>query len=121
MKTLLLTVTATLEGITGLALIATPTLVVSVLLGASLVDPVGILVCRLTGIALISLTIMCWLYRNEGYQANGVVKTLVFYNVTVVGLLVYAWTTGFGGLGLWPASMLHVGLAVWCIKSLQNV
>jgi hypothetical protein len=117
----LLTITAIFEGITGLALIVVPALVVSVLLGAPLVDPAGLLVSRLTGIALISLTIMCWVHRDKEDQANGAAKAMVFYNIAVAALLVYAWMNGFRGLGIWPASVLHVGLAVWCIKSLQNM
>ena len=119
MKTVL-TATAIFEGTTGIALLLAPAFVVSALLGSSLVEPTGILVGRLTGIALISLTIICWMYRNEEYHAGGVVKSLLFYNVAAAALLVYAGTTGFSGLALWAVVLLHAGMAVWCIKALQK-
>jgi hypothetical protein len=116
----LLTATVIFEGATGIALLFAPALVVSVLLGSSLVEPTGILVGRLTGLALISLTIMCWIYRNEEHHAGGVVKSLAFYNVAAAALLVYASTIGFSGLALWAVVLLHAGMAVWCMKALQK-
>jgi len=117
----LLSLTAILEGTTGLALLFAPALVVSILLGSSLVEPSGILVGRLTGLALISLTIICWLYRGEEYHAGGVVKVLLFYNVATTVLLVYAGASGFPGLAIWPVSLLHAGMAIWCMKVLWKV
>jgi hypothetical protein len=115
----LLTVTSIFEGVTGLALMTAPTLVVSLLLGAPLVEPAGIFVCRLTGASLLTLAMVCWLNKSE-LQASGLVKALLFYNVAAAFLLVYASLNGFPGLGIWPASLLHFGLAAWCIKYLQN-
>ena len=119
MKTLL-TVTAILEGSTGAALLFAPALAVSVLLGSSLAEPTGIVLGRLAGVALISLTITCWTYRNEEHNAGGVVKSLLFYNIAAAALLVYAGANGFPGLAIWPVSLLHAAMAVWCIKSLQK-
>jgi len=115
----LLTITATFEGITALSLITIPMLFVSVLLGVPPTEPVGILVCRLTGIALLSLAIICWSYRTE-LDAGGIIKAMLFYNIAASALLVYAWMTGFTGLGIWPATSIHAGMAVWCVKSIQN-
>jgi len=116
----LLTVTAIVEGATGLAFLVAPDLVISVLLGSTLVEPTGILVSRLTGIALVSLTILCWMYRNEEHHAGGVVKTILFYNVAAAALLVYAGVSGFSALAVWPVALLHVGMAAWCIKILRK-
>jgi hypothetical protein len=115
----LLKVTAILEATTGLALVVTPALVVSILLGSSLVESSGILLGRLAGTALISIAAMCWMYRNEE-RAGGVVKALLFYNVAAAALLVYAGSSGFLGLALWAVAVLHVGMAVWCTKLLQK-
>jgi len=116
----LLTLTALVEGATGLALLVSPALVVSILLGDSLVEPAGILVGRLTGIALLSVTIMCWLFRNDKHPARGVVKALLFYNVAAAGLLLYAGISGFSGPILWAVSVLHVVMGVWCMNSVRQ-
>ncbi|MEQ1586024.1 MAG: hypothetical protein ABL895_09115 [Cyclobacteriaceae bacterium] len=118
MKTLL-TITAIFEGITGLSLIIIPTIFVAVLLGIPPTESIGILVCRLTGIALLSLAIICWSYRKE-MEVTGIIKALLFYNIAASALLVYASMTGFTGLGIWPATLIHAGMAVWCVKSIEN-
>jgi len=114
----LLTVTVVFEAATGLGLLFAPTRVVSVLLNSSLAEPSGILVGRLAGTALISIAIMCWLYRNEEH-AGGVVKAVLFYNVAAAALLVYA-TSGFSAWALWAVALLHAGMAMWCIRALQK-
>jgi hypothetical protein len=116
----LLTLTAFIEGATGLALLVSPSLVVSVLLDSSLVEPAGILVGRLTGASLLSLTIICWQYRNGEHHAKGVVKALLFYNVAAAGLLLYAGISGFSGLIFWAVSVLHVVMAVWCMNLVRQ-
>jgi len=114
---LLLSVTAILEAITGFALVAAPSLFVSIMLGSPLDVPVEMIIARIAGTALFSLAIACWLSRNnEG--ASGVVKAMLLYNAVVAALLVYAGlATGLTGIGLWPAVLLHAGLAVWCVVS----
>jgi hypothetical protein len=113
----LLTITAIVEGITGLALIIVPSQLVSILLGASLTDPVAILIGRLAGAALLSIAIACWLSRVS--QGSNVVKTMLLYNVFSIVLLVYSvLVEKISGPGLWPAVLLHFGLFVWCASSL---
>jgi hypothetical protein len=115
----LLTITALFEGITGLSLLTIPTFFVAVLLGVSPVEPIGIFVTRLAGIALLALAIACWLYRGR-QDADGVLKAMLFYNLGASLLLVYAWATGFSGIGIWPAAVVHLVLAVWCFKTIQH-
>ena len=118
---LLLTLTALFELATGLALIAIPSVIASLLLGVSLTEPSGILVGRIGGAALISLAIACWLSRDERHSSLVIAKALVFYNIAAALLLVYGiLIEKLSGLGLWPAAILHVGLLIWCIKSIWS-
>jgi hypothetical protein len=112
----ILTLTAIFEGATGLALITVPNLVVSLLMGTILNEPAGIVVCRIAGASLITLSVICWLYRNE--DGSGILKGLLFYNTAAAVLLGVAALTGSQGLGIWPVSLLHTGLAAWCLKCL---
>lgn len=122
MKNLLIA-TAGIEGATGLALLGLPSLVVALLLGGALDTSAGLVVARMTGAALLSLSVACWLARNDekSRAATGVIGAMLLYNVAAVSVLVYA---GIGlslfGIGLWPAVIVHVALAVWCIACLRN-
>ena len=113
---ILLTITAVFEGATGLALIVSPDSVISILLNAALSEPGGIVACRVAGAALLTLTIICWLYRSADRGAVGVTWGILFYNVAASSLLVNASSEGYAGIALWPAVLLHLALAVWCCK-----
>jgi hypothetical protein len=115
----LLTLTAFVEAITGLALIAVPDLVLSLLLGVSLLEPSGILLSKLSGIALVSLAIACWQARDNTQASIVITKAFVFYNSSAALLLLYAsLIEHLSGIGLWPAVLLHIALLVWCASSL---
>ncbi len=119
----LLVVTALLETVTGLALMASPAPVVSVLAGAALDAPGGPLVARVAGAALLALGLACWLARADGpsQAARGIVAAMLLYNAAVAAVLVYA---GIGlklsAIGLWPAVVLHGALACWCVVCLRS-
>jgi len=116
----LLTITALIEGATGLALAIVPSLIASKLLGTSLTGPAAILIGRLAGAALITIAIACWLLRND-IRSDVMVKVMLVYNIFSTALLVYAaLVERISGPGLWPAVLLHVGLLVWCLSSLRN-
>ena len=122
MKSLLI-VTAAVETATGLALLGLPLLVVSLLLGGSLDTPAALIVARVTGAALLSLGVACWLARNDQQSraATGLIAALLLYNTVIVAVLVYAGIgAGLSGLGLWPVVVLHVALAVWCVACLRT-
>jgi hypothetical protein len=116
-----LTATALFEGATGLALIAIPSTIVPILLGIPFSDDNLHVVSGITGAALVSLAIACWMARNNGPQAALIVKPMLCYNVIAVLILLYA-ALGLRlmGMGLWPAIVVHIGLAAWCIVALQK-
>jgi len=116
----LLTLEAFIEIAAGVGALVVPVFAVSLLLGASLDTAAAIIVARVTGAALISIGIMNWAGRSEpnGKAAKGIVVGMIFYNLSVVGLLIFAFFgAGLSGIGLWPAVVLHLGLAAWCVRS----
>ena len=122
MKSLLI-VTAALETATGLVLLALPSLVVLFLLGESLDAPAALVVARVTGAAMLSLGVACWLARSDekSRAAVGLVTAMLLYNAAAVLVLLYASIgLALSGIGLWPAVLLHAALAVWCIACLRN-
>jgi hypothetical protein len=120
---LLFIVTAVIEGAVGLALLVSPPLPVSVLLGTALDTPAGLVAGRLAGAALVALGLSCWGARQDEYNraANGIVSAMLFYNVAAVVVLAFA---GLGwrlfGVGLWPTVVLHALMAVWCLACLRR-
>ena len=118
---LLLIIAAVLEGATGLALLLKPAVVVSLLLGAPLDTPTGLVAARIAGAALVALAIACWQARNgeRGSPATGVVEAMLFYNFASAMVFVYAGIRlDLHGALLWPAIVLHLGLGVWCLSNL---
>jgi len=122
MKSLLI-VTAAVEAAGGLALLGLPSLVASLLLGGSLDAPSALVVARVTGAALLSLGVACWLARHDerSRAARGLIAAMLFYNAAIVVVLVHA---GMGlrlsGIGLWPTVVLHAALAAWCVACLRT-
>lgn len=118
----LLAITGALEAATGLLLLAAPSAVVVLLLGAPPGSPAGVTVARVTGAALLALGIACWLARGdtESRAARGLVAAMLLYNLAVVAILIVAWTSqGLSGIGLWPVVLAHAVLAAWCVICLQ--
>ena len=116
----LLTATAVIEALTGLALAMVPATVAGVLLGTVLTEPGGVFVARLAGAALLTIAIACWFSRN-GTHSSAMVKAMLAYNVFAITLLVYAAVIEqLSGRGLWPAVVLHSVLLLWCISVLRK-
>ena len=115
-----LTLTAIIEAATGLGLIAVPAIVVRLLLGSELIGasiPLG----RVAGVALFALGVACWLaqYDAQSCAARGLVSAMVLYNIGATLILALAGIdSGFVGIALWPAVVLHAVMAVWCVTCL---
>jgi hypothetical protein len=114
-------VIAVIEAGAGLSLLLSPAVPVSLLLGLPLDTPAGLVVGRVGGAALLSMGAACWLARNDeqNQAAIGLIAAMLLYNTAVIVVLAHA-GMGLGalGVGLWPAALLHLALAVWCIACL---
>ena len=119
----LLLVTALVEVGAGIALLVAPSVTVELLLGGGLSSPQSLVLGRITGVALISLGVACWLARSG--DRNGakqrLIASMLIYNVGVPVLLIHAVVAStMYGIALWPACVLHLLLAIWCIVCLRS-
>ncbi len=120
----LLIVKAAVETLAGLALVAFPSMAVSFLTGQGLAEPGGKVLGRIAGVALLALGISCWLTYQESQSraAVGLIWALLFYDGSVVGILLVAYLgVGLFGIALWPAVLLHSGLGMWSVLCLRKV
>ena len=114
---LLLMVTAVFEGATGIAMLVAPSIAVSMLLGAELDTPAGLVVGRIAGAALTALAIACWNARNGDHHgiAAGVVAGMFAYNLAAALIVTYAGVgLGLQSLLMWPVVFAHNVMAAWC-------
>jgi hypothetical protein len=115
--------TAVIEAGTGLALLLSPVLLASILIGAPFDTPADSVVGRVGGAALLALALACWCAREDGKSraGRGVVAAMLLYNVAAVVVLAYAGIgLGLAGIGLWPAVVLHTAMAVWCLVCISG-
>ena len=118
MTKLLLIACALLEATAGLALLLIPAVTVSLLAGAPLDTPGGLIVGRIAGAALLSLAIVCWQTRNGERVSNAtsVVAAMLVYNAAAAAVLVYAGLRlKLQSTFLWPLIVIHWVLAGWCL------
>jgi len=119
----LLTITAIIESITGLLLVALPSKLSSLLFSSTLDSHASLTVAHIAGVALMALGIVCWMARNEnqGTAVKGIIAGLFVYNAGVIAVLAYAEIgLDLSGLGLWPVVLVHFVMAIWCGLSLVN-
>ena len=91
------------EALTGAALVAAPSIVGRLLLGA---EPscVAVPVARVAGIALVALGVACW----PGGTGAGALAGMLTYSAGVTLYLAYVgFTGGLTGILLWPAVVIH--------------
>lgn len=98
----LLTLAAVVEIATGLALLVTPGLVSSLLLGITGTEVIT-LFGRFFGLALIALGIACW----PAAATNAAVRAMLVYNAAIALYLAYIGVFVSNGLLLWPAVVFH--------------
>jgi hypothetical protein len=116
----LLKLTALIEAVTGLGLLAVPAIVVRLLLGAE-ISGASIPLGRVAGVALLALGVACWLaqYDTQSCAARGLVSAMVLYNLGAVVILGAAGIQSQAvGIALWPAVVLHAVMTIWCVTSL---
>ena len=103
----LLTLTASIEAATGLALMAVPSVVVRLLLGGE-ISGASIPLGRVAGFGLLSLGMACWPGRDPAGNPAPALRAMLTYNSLAT---LYFLGLGIGGewVGplLWPAVALH--------------
>jgi hypothetical protein len=98
-----------------------PAALARLLFGETLGTPAAVTVASVAATALLALGVACWLATADAQSrsARGVVSAMVIYNLSAALVLGAA---GIGsqlaGVGLWPAVLLHMAMAVWCLTSL---
>ncbi len=108
MKKIVLAVAAAGEAGTGLLLLVSPSLVVTLLFGVEL-GGIATVMSRLAGIALIGLGVACWPGNSAGQQLCG----MLTYSTLAMLYLVRIGIRGVPvGLLLWPGVAIHALLIV---------
>lgn len=121
-RTYLLIVTALGEGGTGLLLLVWPALPRLLLLGDGEMSPDGAFTGRVAGAALVALAIACWLGRADRLSPTqeGLLWGLLTYDLAAAAILAGTGASSDRvGIALWPAVLLHMGLAGWCLGCLR--
>jgi len=120
---LFLLISAVGELTIGVALMTVPEMLVTILVGAPLETHGGVFVARLAGAALLALGIICLLGSLDtgSRAARGIAVGMLFYNVAAAGLLIFArFGAEMSGVGLLPAAVIHVVLAVFCVICVRS-
>ena len=102
-----LTLTASIEAATGLALMVVPAVVVRLLLGGE-ISGAAIPLGRVAGFGLLALGMACWPGRDPTGNTAPALRAMLTYNSLAA---LYLLSLGIGGewVGplLWPAVALH--------------
>ena len=97
---------------TGLVLIVSPALVVTLLLGTDL-SGVGIALGMCFGITLFALGLACWPRGANAEMGSPAFWGMLVYNALIAILLVDLFAVGhLAGVLLWPSVMLHAAVAL---------
>lgn len=97
------------EVVTGLALVAAPSLFTRAIFGAPMTEP-GEALGRLAGISLLALAVACW-PEGRGNPPRAARALLAFGACAALFLVAHALAGGPTGFLLWPAALGHVGMS----------
>ncbi len=111
-----------IEMATGIALIATPLIIVRLIFGVRLPDGGAVAgLGRLAGVALLCLGLACW-PDSRGTESRSGRRALFLYNLLVGLYLAFMGaTTGLVGLLLWPGCALHLVLASLLARDIRRM
>jgi hypothetical protein len=107
-----LVIAAVAEAATGLMLLIAPSLVTQLLLGAELTG-IAIIVARVAGIALVSLSIACW-------PGTPLIGMLIYSAAITLYFACIGFTGSLSGKFLWPAVIVHVILTALLARASTN-
>jgi hypothetical protein len=119
---LLLTLSGSLEILVGLPALITPAPVVSLLFGGPVDGITGVLT-RLFGAGVFALGLACLKARNDVGSPAGLAVSLGITAYNVLAAVVLLWTaagSGFGGLLLWGAGIVHAVFGVLFLSVLSG-
>jgi hypothetical protein len=108
----LLILTAVVEGLTGLILLAYPPIVTRLLFDSEIAGA-GVSMSRLAGISLIALGVACWPGRDTLQAFSG----MLTYSLLAMLYLAYLGVNGVAGILLWPAVAAHAGLSALVVRA----
>jgi hypothetical protein len=118
----LLVFTAVPEILTGIGLLLAPALLIRILLGAEINDPVVVTIARVGGSAIVAIGVTCWLARKDqqSISLRALTSGLLVYNVAVFATLAYSAFSYKTTPALIAALIFHFTMAIICISSLQK-
>lgn len=118
-----LVVTAVMEAATGVALIFDPAVPIGLLLGIEGAAKETLVVGRVASAALIALGVASGMSRNAETTSvqQGLLTGLLIYDGSAAAMFAHAGLAlQMAGAALWPAVVLHLSMAGWCISCLMN-
>jgi hypothetical protein len=118
----LLAVTALVEAVAGLALLAYPPIAVQLIFTGNLMGN-GIAMSRVGGAALLAIGVACWLGRSDARSPAelGLLAGVLTYDLTVAAILAcYGLFGSNAGIALWPAVAAHAALGVWSLACIRH-
>lgn len=114
-------VTALIEAPGGLAMASLPAVVIGHLLGVQEPSPEALIFARLSGAALFTIGIACWLARDDrGSRSQyALLWAILIYNVGAAAVLALAGSVlATADVTPWLGAGLHALMTIWCAVNL---
>ena len=113
-------ITALAEILIGILLVFFPNFIIGLLFETPITETSGIISSMIAGVAIISLTIICWLVQNK-IDAIETVKGMLFYNFAIIAVVIYLiGVYKISGLGVWLVIGFHTFQGIWSIIILMK-